>query len=259
MTQPKSIAEELIYQNESLILESKEYEGLSQQYDSFKPNRDGKTEKNDDCLHQKSTDDNDGSQKQEKSLEQNADSNQQLNNISPQSQKNSDITDKKEIYIIKKPEPTKKSLNIPPTDYKKKRIKNFKYKFYKLKEYADPEDTITMYPIKTFKMFKHLQIFAKKIFFKKNNTIYIVIKKKKIKQLSLNNNTNTINEDENSVNGSAFENDIPFNDIMHNDNEEMMNLDIIANISSNSPSHNLLINGEYYNAFPFETNYTSYT
>ena len=244
MNQPKSIAEELIYQNESLILESKEYEGLSPQYDSFNPNRDGNTEKNDDCLHLKSTGDNNGSQKQEEVLENNDNSNLQLNNTSPQSQKNSDITDKKEIYTVKNPEPTKKSLNIPPIDYRKKRIKTFKYKFYKLKEYADSEDTITMHPIKTFKMLKHLKIFAKKIFFKKNNTIYIVTKKKRIKQLTLNNNTNPVNEDENFVNGLAFENDIPFNDIMHNEHEEYMNLDIIANIDSNSPSSNLLIDDE---------------
>ena len=244
MNQPKSIAEELIYQNESLILESKEYEGLSPQYDSFNPNRDGKTEKNDDCLLLKSTDDNNGSQMQEEGLELNDNSNKQLNSTSPKSQKNSDITDKKEIYIVKNPEPTKKSLNIPLTDYRKKRIKAFKYKFYKLKEYADSEDTITMYPIKTFKMLKHSKIFAKRIFFKKNNTIYIVTKKKRIKQLTLNNNTNPVNEDENSVNGLAFENDILFNDIMHNEHEEYMNLDIIANIDSNSPSSNLLIDDE---------------
>ena len=79
-------------------------------------------------------------------------------------------------------------------------------------EYANFEDKIKPYQIEEFKKFR------RKIIFKKNNTVYIVIKKKR--DFLFNSHGNS------------------------NEDEEMSNLDEIANISSNH-SHQININDIY--------------
>ena len=113
---------------------------------------------------------------------------------------------------IKKKTPRKKRLRSFVNKSFKKNIKRFRCKFYKLDEYANFEDKIKPYQIEEFKKFR------RKIIFKKNNTVYIVIKKKRLE------------------NKKGFENDFLFNSLGNsNEGEEKPNFDeIAANINFNN-------------------------
>ena len=255
--QKKSIGEELIDQHESSLIESKYADGLSLQLDSFDTNRDRKTEENDDYFHGKSTNDSEDPHQHPDNFEQNAIFKNSLNFNSPKSKKDSCQTDKKKILDKNDQDITKKSLNIPLSDFEKKKFKRIKYKFYKLSEYATSEDSITMYPIETFKKLKYLQIFRNKNIFRKNNMFYIVKKKKQIEQLSfrLTNNAIEINDYGHSLYKMPFDDGISFNNIVHDEDDEI-NIATIENIRTNQPRFNLSINAHNYINFPSETNDT---
>ena len=194
----ESLTEQFIDQQQT---SSPSCDYLSSKLDSIE--RDGTTEKNEDSLQLKSTkDDVDSPEKKCKSdsnlLETvNTKSQQPQETPTENGQKKKKVMKKK----IKKKTPRKKRLRSFVNKSFKKNIKRFRCKFYKLDEYANFEDKIKPYQIEEFKKFR------RKIIFKKNNTVYIVIKKKR---------------------------DFLFNSLGNsNEDEEMSNLDEIANISSN--------------------------
>ena len=209
----ESLAEQLIDQQQtSSIFSSPSRDDLSSKLDSIE--RDGTTEKNEDSLQLKSTKDDVDSP--EKKCKSDSNSLETVNTKSQQPQETPTENGKKKKKVMKKKfkkkTPRKKGLSSSINKSFKKNIKRFRCKFYKLDEYANFEDKIKPYQIEEFKKFR------RKIIFKKNNTVYIVIKKKR---------------------------DFLFNSLGNSDeDEEMSNLDEIANISSNH-SHQININDIY--------------
>ena len=205
----ESLTEQFIDQQQT---SSPSCDYLSSKLDSIE--RDGTTEKNEDSLQLKSTKDDVDSP--EKKCKSDSNSLETVNTKSQQPQETPTENGQKKKKVmkkkIKKKTPRKKSLRSFVNKSFKKNIKRFRCKFYKLNEYANFEDKIKPYQIEEFKKFR------RKIIFKKNNTVYIVIKKKR---------------------------DFLFNSLGNsNEDEEMSNLDEIANISSNH-SHQININDIY--------------
>lgn len=205
----ESLTEQFIDQQQT---SSPSCDYLSSKLDSIE--RDGTTEKNEDSLQLKSTKDDVDSP--EKKCKSDSNSLETVNTKSQQPQETPTENGQKEKKVmkkkIKKKTPRKKRLRSFVNKSFKKNIKRFRCKFYKLDEYANFEDKIKPYQIEEFKKFR------RKIIFKKNNTVYIVIKKKR---------------------------DFLFNSLGNsNEDEEMPNLDEIANISSNH-SHQININDIY--------------
>jgi hypothetical protein len=205
----ESLTEQFIDQQQT---SSPSCDYLSSKLDSIE--RDGTTEKNEDSLQLKSTKDDVDSP--EKKCKSDSNSLETVNTKSQQPQETPTENGQKKKKVmkkkIKKKTPRKKRLRSFVNKSFKKNIKRFRCKFYKLDEYANFEDKIKPYQIEEFKKFR------RKIIFKKNHTVYIVIKKKR---------------------------DFLFNSLGNsNEDEEMSNLDEIANISSNH-SHQININDIY--------------
>ena len=210
----ESIAEQLFDQQASSMISSLSCADLSFKLDSI--DREGATEKNEDNLQLKNTKDDANSSQSQKKYKSNSNSLENVNTKSQQPQATPTESDKKEKKF-KKRTPPKNSLSSPGNKSFKKNIKRFGYKFYKLCEYTNFEDRIEPNPIAKFKKLRVNKKFERKIIFKKNNTVYIVIKKKRLE------------------NKKGFENDFLFNSLGNsNEGEEKPNFDeIAANINFN--------------------------
>lgn len=228
-------------------------------YESYDPKRDGKTEKNEDNLNlnQKTTEvDEDLKQAPPpQGYKGNNKSNCSLNCNSPQSENIPIESEIKETLSGKIKHSGKKYLSFqhPISYYQKKLKKKWGYKFYILKDFGNHRDAIIK---KAYKKLKILWIAQKKFIFKKNIYFYLFSRNNRIKEISLTNYIN--NEEENLIdyqnpineqnfiyhqnltdnqNLSDYRNFLGEENLFPtvNEDEEILNMDIISNISSNNP------------------------
>ena len=206
--------EELIEQLRQLMMDESNSKGLYQEYNSISEERGGKTQKSEDELLLKSTDDNDNSQQLLKNLEQHTNFGQPQNLNSLQFQK--------DVY-----EDEQKANNFPKKHRRDKKL--FKgisrYLIKKIKRIKNEEknrrknmrknsindflkDTPTICPKNTFNFLNFPKDFENNFGSEKGNDIYI-----------------------NPINNKAF-----VSNLMKNMEEELTNLKISPNINNISSS-----------------------